>query len=572
VSEAVVRVVLRATAIAIGVAALIDPAFSSTSARDRAVVGIRLATGSLSAIEAALVEHLNGRELTTRVPVGNRLPCAIDETCVAIADGTVDSNWEAAQPVSLIVTDRNGAPNVRIRSVVLSGGHRSAAGSARVMLSGLDVAGKRTEMRILDGGIVVGSATHDWSAASTVTMEIPWWPLGSGARALRVEAVPLDGEASAIDNGVDAGATVADQRLSILVFDARPSWNSTFVRRALEDDARFTVGYRSRIAPALAAATPGGRLDASALDTVGAVIVGGPEALIAEDVALLERYVRVSGGTLVLLPERTPAGAAADLFPANGVEHLTANPENVGALRAAEILRWSAAPVTATIVARSGNSPAILSVPKGNGRIIVSGAMDAWRYRNLDSGAFDRFWTSLVARGAALGERLQLTFDDEIAARGSRVRFTLRSRTLEAPEIVEASATANCHGETHAIRLWPGGTSGEFTGEVPAVRAGECTVEAIVDGRRTAASIAIVDRPAHGTEVTIAKLERQARLSGGTVATAREMQSVARAIAAAPTSMSHVVSWYPMRAPWWILPFAGCLSIEWWLRRRQGLR
>jgi hypothetical protein len=29
---------------------------------------------------------------------------------------------------------------------------------------------------------------------------------------------------------------------------------------------------------------------------------------------------------------------------------------------------------------------------------------------------------------------------------------------------------------------------------------------------------------------------------------------------------------YPMRSWWWLLPFAGCLTAEWWLRRRAGLR
>jgi len=29
---------------------------------------------------------------------------------------------------------------------------------------------------------------------------------------------------------------------------------------------------------------------------------------------------------------------------------------------------------------------------------------------------------------------------------------------------------------------------------------------------------------------------------------------------------------HPMRSTWWILPFAFCLSAEWWIRRRQGLR
>jgi hypothetical protein len=29
---------------------------------------------------------------------------------------------------------------------------------------------------------------------------------------------------------------------------------------------------------------------------------------------------------------------------------------------------------------------------------------------------------------------------------------------------------------------------------------------------------------------------------------------------------------YPMRSWWWVVPFIACLSGEWWLRRRAGLR
>jgi hypothetical protein len=29
--------------------------------------------------------------------------------------------------------------------------------------------------------------------------------------------------------------------------------------------------------------------------------------------------------------------------------------------------------------------------------------------------------------------------------------------------------------------------------------------------------------------------------------------------------------WYPMRSPWWIIPFALALGYEWWMRRRRGL-
>jgi hypothetical protein len=28
----------------------------------------------------------------------------------------------------------------------------------------------------------------------------------------------------------------------------------------------------------------------------------------------------------------------------------------------------------------------------------------------------------------------------------------------------------------------------------------------------------------------------------------------------------------PMQSPWWIVPFAGLLSVEWWSRRRRGAR
>ncbi len=43
----------------------------------------------------------------------------------------------------------------------------------------------------------------------------------------------------------------------------------------------------------------------------------------------------------------------------------------------------------------------IVSAPRGTGRLLLSGAMDAWRFRAADNGAFDRFWPSTIA-GLAL--------------------------------------------------------------------------------------------------------------------------------------------------------------------------
>jgi hypothetical protein len=45
-----------------------------------------------------------------------------------------------------------------------------------------------------------------------------------------------------------------------------------------------------------------------------------------------------------------------------------------------------------------------------------------------------------------------------------------------------------------------------------------------------------------------------------------------RFLRGAVTSPRTTVVRHPMRSTWWILPFAICLSAEWWLRRRGGLR
>ena len=120
--------------------------------------------------------------------------------------------------------------------------------------------------------------------------------LGTALAARRSDPRPGD-SSRAVDDVIDAGVDVGSERLPVLVFDARSSWGSTFVRRALEDDSRFLVEHRARLAPAIAAGTANGRLDARALDAAAVLIVGGPDALTASEVDLIERFVRVRGGT-----------------------------------------------------------------------------------------------------------------------------------------------------------------------------------------------------------------------------------------------------------------------------------
>jgi hypothetical protein len=565
-----VRLALRTIAIVIAVAAMIDPAWSRTQPADRRLVAI------VAAAESAPVDrlraHAAGWQVVARPANGSELPCAPDERCVVIADGSVDLAVarDLQHPVALIVDTPVASPNVEVRRAVVGTTHASAAGSARVDLVRRGTVAA-TDIRISDAGAVVGSATYKWGNGDNASVDVPWWPIQAGARLLRIEAMPVEGERTTIDNAIDVGVDVASSRVPVLVFDARPSWISTFVRRALEDDPRFTVTYAGRVAPQLTAGTAGARFTAAALEEAGAVIVGGPDALTGSDVRLLEQYVRERGGSLVLLPEQRADGPAARLFAGAWTEHLTATPERIGPLLATEVLRSTDVPL-ATVLGRSGTQAAIVSTPNGNGRVIVSGAMDAWRHRDADDGSFDRFWRSLVAEAAFDGAPLTLTISDSLAAAGTRTRFTIRQRRMTPAAGAEASAVMRCGDHPpSALRLWPSGPIGEFTGEAAATNQ-SCTIEAVVDGRQVTAALAVAEQPRRGTTATLARLITAVGGTSGTVVDAGDEAAVIHAFDRDRQPSSQVVSSRPMRSSWWMIPFAACLSAEWWLRRRDGLR
>jgi hypothetical protein len=244
----------------------------------------------------------------------------------------------------------------------------------------------------------------------------------------------------------------------------------------------------------------------------------------------------------------------------------------------------------------SGASSAVVIALTGSGRIVISTAMDAWRYRDDDGGTFDRFWRSVVAEGAAAGAPLRLQFEHAIGVPGSRQQFTVRYRGMTPPSTIEANAVARCgppsplrdFGGTsplsqpsgvsfpraasadraETIRLWPTGAPGVMRGEVPIGDHGACTVDAAVNDARVTRGIAVSTATSRPADDTLAELERRARASGGAVTDEDNLGALAQQTPRSPTLMPV----RPMRAAWWILPFAGCLSIEWWLRRRVGLR
>lgn len=543
----------RALAIAIAVAGVMDPAWSATRSSSKPIIVVRASALDTRAAEERLRASIGNRPIEFRELNRSRVPCASDEECILTADGSIDVAVPSDVKPALIPIRADEGPHIAIASVNIEGAHSEAASVARVEVTAVGIDRRDVTIRARDGNVIVGSTRAAISSGSSM-IDVQWLPLSAGARHLRFDVDALDGEKATIDNAIDVGVDVLESRLRVLVFDPRPSWSSTFVRRALEDDSRFAVAHRARVAPAITVGTRGGGLDVATLETMDVVIVGAPDALTADEEALLDRFARERGGTVILLAERPLEAAPAGAFFPRWQEKLSTTPVSLGPLTASELLLPSAIEPTDLVLARAGESPVIVSRPRGFGRVILSGAMDAWRFRDAAAAAFDPFWQSAVATAASASRPLLIRVAQPLPAPGSRVPFTITWRSLLPAAAVEANAVVRCaDGVARIVRLWPGGT-GEFRGDVQLGNDGACTLEVTVGDHHAIASMTSADKPNRGVATTLARLASQL--------------PAAPPSAAAGVAESSTV--YPMRSPWWIVPFAGCLAVEWWLRRRAG--
>lgn len=562
------RLVLRLAAITIAALALFDPVLMIDAA-PRAPIVVVPASSAAEGVVEQLRRLLAGDEVIERPLVDRRVPCGVDERCVVVADGSVEAKLpgDLARPPMLVIAPEPAPPNVRVRSVNMpSRLHTAAAGVASVELDGAGMAGRRSEVRLTDGDAVVGSAVHEWAADGRVSIEVRWWPLGPGVRAIRVGVATFDGESASFDNAIDIGVQVTSERARVLVVDARPSWQSTFVRRTLEDDPRFRVDHRTRLAPAISAGTAEGRIDAATLEHVDTIVLSGLDALTAADVDHVERFVR-AGGSAILLPDGAPSGPVARLLIGDWRVRLDAEPSGVGPLRAGELLTAAAVPPTSIVLASAGEVPVIVATPLADGLVVVAGAMDSWRYRDADANAFDRFWRSLAVEAAAARNPLRIAFEERVAAAGSRVPFSVSG--VATPEVSGVGRCAD--GAAQAIRLWPSGTEYAFRGELTASERGPCTLEIVAGDRRAVAGMAAIDRPARLAHQLLRGLEDDVRTGGGIVARGNDLSPIATALLVPQPTRTEPRALYPMRSSWWIVPFGAFLSMEWWLRRRAGL-
>jgi hypothetical protein len=594
-SDLITRRILRTVAIVIAVVAAIDPSITSNRTTRPEVAVVAVDAHRDSALADRVSRNLAKRFTVTRAAVSNA------EGTVVVGSNLPSNTGDVALPAFALVPERGAtvtfdavrAPawSPREARVVVSTIARVAGGRGRTL-----------DVTLRAGGLVVDHVTRRVSSDDErVPVSLAFVPTVAGAALLRVSAT-LGGEPNPATT--DLAVDVRDKRWAVLFFDPRPSWMSTFVRRAVERDPRFVVTSRvvtSRNVSTDAGQPPGRLDDLAALGLFDAVVVGAPEALSERDVVGLDAFLRRRGGGVVLLFDRraagpyerlTEVGAWVDDSTGRTVSIAPVNGDSaMGGLRASDIAWPSRLPAGAESVAltvpllrdTASGHPVVWRSAVGAGRLVVNGALDSWRFRDrvlAGASGFDRFWETIIAEVAnASPPPVAVTLANGALAPGEEFAVTVTGRdaALSAEPVVRASVGAvlessNSGDAPTPVRLWPSGPAGQFEGVVRApAAAGVYRLVVSADGNRGDAAVVVAANVVHSGPDAPDLLGAWVNARGGRVLAESRLEELSGALSGAIHPQPRLEIWNPMRSGWWMVPFAFALSGEWWLRRRRGL-
>ena len=453
--------------------------------------------------------------------------------------------------------------------------------------------GRRLTVALEAGGHVADQAERDVNADEfRVTVPLAFVPVANGPQPLRVRASVASGRVAVADTAVD----IRNRPWSILFVDRRPSWSSTFVRRALEQDPGFAIDSRVVTSTGVASATgapPDSLRRTPALDAYDAIVVGAPETLTDQDLTGLEAFARRRGGAIVLLLDGEDAGRAITLIgagpwrDARATDVVKVEPRFAGApaLEASEIVAPDTVPPAAVILAEIGPRetarPVVIERPVGAGRLIASGLVDAWRYRGVPpASAFDRFWRDVIARAAdASPPPIDVRPDRSFVAPGDPVRIAVTWREVvlsapgEVPPPLSIAGTMTGPSGSSALRLWPEDGPGRFTTTLRApMQPGVYQLSIVGGGSRGEAALVVTEDATAAYAVDRELLSAFASSRGGAVIPASDIQALQQAIGRVIPAVRQPAPFHPLRSPAGFAAFVGLLGGEWWLRRRRNLR
>ncbi len=595
-----VPMIARLIAITIAILAAIDPAITSNRTAPPEI-SVIAADPRDSVLATRVAQQLSGTFRVFTAP----LPSA--DATVFVGDQLPAGSHDLATPVFAVTPSRDG-PTATIEALRAPGNtplDARVAIEARVHVTA--ARGQTVTSVVRLRGAVVDQAELAVTSDDTV-LQIPLivTPTTVGAASIRVTAT-IKGASSDRASDADLVIGVRDTKWSVLFFDPRPAWQSTFVRRAIEADARFVVTSRITTSKNISTdvGVPPSLDDAAALSRFDAIVVGAPEALSEREVSGLDTYLRHRGGNVVLLFDQRVDGPVQRLLGAttwrdNGNGRVTTiravagaptgsgtTPADSGDMRAASLTWPTHLPEGAEVLARSApakgdttpSAPVVWRTSVGAGRIVASGALDAWRFRDAAVSAFDGYWRTLIADAASASPppiAVHLTNNPLTPGESFDVGVTLRDAALQSlPARASLSAELqSLDGSLHvAVRLWPNGGVGELVGTVraPAVP-GVYRIVVNSDRNRADGFVVVARDIARATPNDRELVEAWTRSRGGKVIAASQLSSLPGALKSAIHPAAQPTRWHPMHSLWWLLPFALALSFEWWWRRRRGLR
>lgn len=571
--------ICRIAAIAVAVVAVIDPVWVvARPAPPRVLVlqGDGATAEDVARVTDALAQDVTIENEETpgtaaRVVVGRHVPGTLTDALTFIV-APVPST-DAPEIRGLRVGDRvslDALSRVTVEAAVPSAA-TSAPATIRFTLFADDVPVDSQELNIAAG-------------ATTATADLLFVPSREGLARIRVSARIGEGP----ETFAEAATEVVRATRRILSYEARPSWAATFVRRALEEDPRFEVVVRSLTSRGVAAdaGAPPATLDRSEeLSGFDVVLVSSPDAVGDRAAQALDTYLRAREGAVVLLPDAVGTPLLSRL---TGVASWTdeRRPElerftsSAGTWTASEFL-WPARWPTGAEALTNCLSPigaarrcAVWRVPMGGGRVVVSSAIDGWRTRTAEGAAFAAFWRSLIGDEAAATPRpLEVTLRDRLVEPGAHVSAHIHVLGQAETPVAEWQST---EGAVTPVRLWPdepGRYRAEFRApDVPGRY--RLSVRGNPDAPPSVSELFVVDpgsvqRSVPGDDSLLSAF---ATSRGGEVIPMAEVGTLTSRIATAVAAVPAATPTHPMRSPWWIVPFAGLLSVEWWSRRRRGAR
>jgi hypothetical protein len=570
-------IVLRILAVLVAIGGILDPAFRVSRTEP---LPVRLFTAADDPDAAAIASRLR----TALADRADLVDAGSGAATVVIGRAAITPPVMGGGPVSTVTLEE--PPFVAIEEV--PSGVSLIPGSMvdiPVTLRAVGLTGQRSVLVLEQDGVELSRTEHVWTADGGVTVSLPYFAASPGARRLTVRVQPSAGERRVIDNEADLLAMVASRPGRVAVIETRPSWSAGFIRRALEADPAFQVSSVVRTSRGIASRAGDAPpvIQASQLSRFDVVIAGAPEDLRREEVDALWQFADRRAGTVVLFPDRMPGGPYAERLPGRFAEHLLNEPRALdpAGVLASELLTMTTMPRGARAIATLNGAAVIAAWPVGDGRVIFSGALDAWRYRADPKSRLAPFWRQELLT-AVLGAPPPIRIDlrPAIVRPGGTASLRVRLRRTEwmDPDSAKPEAAlppisariSDASGKVETIRLWPEPEAGGFRGEVIAATAGIHTVRVETDQHASEATL-LSDSGAAPPVNRSVDLSHVAALTGGVTVNASETDKVVQHLSSlSRPSRSTLIR--PFQSAWWPWVFATLLTSEWAFRRRAGQR